>query len=276
MKMLNIDENKCKKDGICVAVCPGKFIQLKDGDGFPEMVPGGDEFCLICGHCLSVCPNDALRHELIPIEDCPPIQKDLLINEQQAVQFIRSRRSIRVFKDKPVETEKIQRLIEIARYAPSGTNTQLVEWVVFNDKKKINNLGGLVAEWIRDVVENRPESAPYPVERLRLFLATWDSGTDSILRNAPALVIAIAPQETGNGIVDPTIALSYLELVAPVFGLGTCWAGLLRRGMLNSSSIREVIGISDRYPHYYPMMVGYPKFKYYRVPERKTPKITWK
>ena len=275
MKLLNIDESKCKKDGICSSVCPGNFIRLKDGDGYPEMVPGGDEFCLICGHCMAVCPNDALRHELIPIEDSPPIKKELLINEQQAVQFIRSRRSIRVFKGKPVETEKIQRLIEIARYAPTGTNSQMVEWVVFNDKKKINNLAGLVAEWIRDIVDNNPENAPYPIERLRLFLATWDTGSDVILRNAPALVIATASEEVGNGIVDPTIALSYLELTAPILGLGTCWAGLLRRGMLNSASIREAVGISDRYPHYYPMMLGYPKFKYYRVPERKPPVITW-
>ena len=275
MTLLHIDESRCKKDGICISVCPGNFIQLRDGDGYPEMGPSGDEFCLICGHCVAACPNDALRHDLIPIEDCPSIKKELLINEQQAVQFLRSRRSIRVFQDKPVEREKVQRLIEIARYAPTGTNSQMVEWVVFNDKGKINNLAGLVAEWIRDIVDNNPENAPYPIERLRLFLAAWDAGSDVILRNAPSLVIATASEEVGNGIVDPTIALSYLELAAPILGLGTCWAGLLRRGMLNSPSIRKVIGISDRYPHYYPMMLGYPKFKYHRLPERKPPKIAW-
>jgi nitroreductase len=41
------------------------------------------------------------------------------------------------------------------------------------------------------------------------------------------LVVASAPKEATNGMVDVTLALSYLDLLAPTMGLGTCWAGLL-------------------------------------------------
>jgi nitroreductase/NAD-dependent dihydropyrimidine dehydrogenase PreA subunit len=276
MTLLKIDESKCKKDGFCVSDCPVKIIRLQGGDGYPELVPGGDAVCLVCGHCVAVCPHGALSHERVPLEDCPPIEKGLTISEEQAVQFFRSRRSIRVYEERPVETEKVQRLIEIARYAPTGSNTQMVEWLAFNGKDKVNALARLVADWIRHIVEKAPDTAPYPIERLRLFLAAWDAGSDTILRSAPTVVIATAPEEVGNGIVDPTIALTYLELAAPTLGLGTCWAGLLRRALLASPSLRETVGLSDRYPHYYPMMLGYPKIKYYRVPERRAPKITWK
>ena len=276
MKLLDIDREKCKKDGICVSVCPGNIIRLKDEDGYPEMIHDGDEFCIACGHCVSVCPNDALRHHAIPIEDCAPIKKELIINEEQAVQFLRSRRSIRIYRNKPVETEKIQRLIEIARYGPTGANTQMIEWVVFNDKEKVSRIARLVVEWIRDILEKKPENPPFPIDRLRLFLEAWDAGFDGILRNAPALVIAMASEEAGSGMVDTTILLSYLELAAPALGLGACWAGLLKRALLNLPSLREIAGLSDGYPHYYPMMLGYPKYKYYRLPERKPPKITWK
>jgi nitroreductase len=109
-----------------------------------------------------------------------------------------------------------------------------------------------------------------------LIIAAWDAGIDAVLRGAPALVVAVAPEEALNGLVDLSLALCYLELAAPKFGLGTCWAGMLRRGLLHSPELREAVGIPKRYPHFYPMMIGYPKFGYHRLPERKPPKITWR
>jgi len=73
--------------------------------------------------------------------------------------------------------------------------------------------------------------------------------------------------------VDVTLALSYLDLMAPAMGLGACWAGLLQGAMLNAPSIKEFVGVPANHPHHYPIMLGYPEAKYYRVPERKAPKI---
>ena len=101
-------------------------------------------------------------------------------------------------------------------------------------------------------------------------------GYNSVVWSAPALVVACAPEEATTGLVDVTLALSYLELAAPKLGLGTCWAGLVDHALQESASVREVIGLPDGYPDHYPMMVGYPKPKYIRLPERKAPKVTWK
>jgi nitroreductase len=194
-------------------------------------------------------------------------------NEQQAVQFLRSRRSIRVFQDKPVEKEKIHRLIEIARYAPTGSNTQLVEWLVVNDKSKINKIAGLTVDCFRRVLKEDPHAAWAP--SLLRIVAAWEAGYDAALRNTPALVVASAPKEAFNGLVDVTLALCYLGLAAPTLGLGTCWAGLLQRALLSSPSLKETLGVPAERPHHYPIMLGYPKLKYYRLPERKPPKITY-
>jgi len=276
MSLLSIDETKCNNDGICVAECPAMIIQVEDGTGFPHMVSGGDQICIACGHCVAVCPTHALSHKKVQIDDCPLIEKELFISEDQAVQFLRSRRSIRIYKDKPVEKDKIQRMIEIARYAATGGNSQRVKWVVYSDREKVQKLAGLTAEWIRYTLEKEPEKAHFPIDFLKMFLTAWDAGHDGILRKAPAVVIATAPKDVGNGIVDPIIGLTYLELAALTQDLGTCWAGLLNRAMLNSKTIREEMGISERYPYFYPMMLGYPKFKYHRLPERKEPKIAWR
>ncbi len=273
MGLLRIDETKCKKDGLCVRECPMVIIRLKDGDGFPEIVPGGEGICNNCGHCVAICPHSALDHAGVPREGSPLIEKDLEINEDQAVQFLRSRRSIRFFKDQPVEREKLQRLIEIARYAPTGGNRQPLEWVVFTDPDKIKDIAAKTAEWMREVLEKAPESVPpyFP-----LILGAWDMGFNSLTWSAPALVVASAPRGVASGMVDLSLALCYFELAAPKLGLGTCWGGILYGGMRGSEAVREAVGVPEGHPHYYPMMVGYSKPKYCRVPERNPPKITWK
>jgi nitroreductase/ferredoxin len=272
MGIISIDTSKCKKDGLCAKDCPATIIRLPQ-KGFPEIIPGFEKACLECGHCVAVCPHDALSHERIPMAQSPAIREELQVNEAQAVQFLRSRRSVRHFVNKPVEKEKIQRLIEVARYAPTGGNGQMVEWVVLTDKSRIMEIAGLTVDWLREVVKNPQVIAASPY--LPMVVASWDLGNDSVLRNAPSIVIAMAPKEAMNGTVDLTIALSYLDLFAPTLDMGTCWAGLLQGAMLNSRAVKEAAGVPESYPHHYPLMLGYPEFKFHRVPERRTPKITF-
>jgi nitroreductase/ferredoxin len=271
MGLLVIDESRCKKDGFCVRDCATNIIRLGER-GFPEIISGGEANCLECGHCVAVCPHGALSHTRITIQSSPALREDLRINEGQAVQFLRARRSIRYFLNKPVEREKMLRLIEVARYAPTGGNSQMVEWLVLSEKSRIKEIAGLTVDWVRQIIKNPQVIAASPY--LPLAVAAWDAGFDSILRNAPALVIAMAPQEAAmTGMVDLTLALSYLDLFAPTIGLGTCWAGLLQGALVNSPSVKKAVGIPETYPCHYPLMLGYPDVKYYRLPERKTPKI---
>ena len=274
MGLLIVDEDKCQKDGLCAKECPMAIILLQDKESYPELVTGGELLCNLCGHCVAVCPHGALSHSRVPLADCPPLQKDLVINEDQAIQFLRSRRSIRFFKDRPVEKETIQKLIEIARYAPTANNAQMLEWQVFMDKDKINKLAGLTVDWMRSVLQKDPQPAFAPY--MPMIVALWDAGYDVVLRKAPALIVASAPKSDPNGLVDVTLALSYLELGATGMGLGTCWAGLVQGALLSSPQLKKEMGIPESHPHHYPMMLGYPKPKYFRLPERKKPKINWR
>lgn len=276
MGLLTIDTNKCQKDGACVRECPFAIIAFREDTGYPEIVPGGESGCIACGHCVAVCPYGALSHEEVRIQDCPDIQQRLTINEEQAVQFLRSRRSTRLYDERPVEEEKIQRLIEVARYAPTASNMQEVEWLVLREKSKIRGLAAATIDWLRKRLGDDPNMAIlYP--RFPLIVKLWDDGRDSILRNAPVLVIATAPKEAANGMVDVTLALCSVDLLAPAMGLGTCWAGLLQGALLASSSLRDLAGIPADHGHYYPLMLGYPKVeRYYRLPERRPPKITFR
>ncbi|MEW6442737.1 MAG: nitroreductase family protein [bacterium] len=273
MGLLSVDQNKCASDGICSMVCPTGIIRLQGEPGHPQIVPGGDPMCIGCGHCVAACPHGALDHARVPLASCLPIDPGLAIRENQAVQFLRSRRSIRLYREKPVEREKIRRLIEIARYAPTGSNSQMVAWVVFSDRARIRELSAKTVDWMRQALRDDPQAVS--VGYLPLIVAAWDAGIDAVLRNAPVLLVATAPEEATNGLVDLSLALAYLELAAPTLGLGTCWAGVLRRGLLSSPELREAAGIPRGHPYYYPMMMGYPKLSYHRLPERKAPKVRW-
>jgi nitroreductase/ferredoxin len=272
MGLIKVDADKCKRDGFCVRDCPTAIIALPE-QGLPEISRSNEGSCLECGHCVAVCPFGALTHSRVPIEKSPTILEALRSSEEQAEQFLRSRRSVRHFLDKPVERVKVRRLIEIARYAPTGGNSQMVEWIVLDDQPKIKEISGLTVDWLREIVKNPQVVAASPY--LPLAVAAWDAGYDSVLRGAPVLITAIAPGEAMNGMVDLTLALSYLDLFATPMNLGTCWAGLLQGALLHSPKVKEAVGIPSAYPHHYPIMVGYPEVKYFRLPERKAPKITF-
>ena len=278
MKLV-IDEAKCAKtkctmDKICINECPRQIIRLNKVSGLPEIKPVHINNCILCGHCIAVCPHQALDHTQIPKDACPPVDAERKISRAQMVQFFRSRRSARVFKDKPVEKDNIQALIDIAKYAPTANNAQLLEWIVLTDREQITGLAEKTIEWMRSLIQQGPEAiySPYVVP----LVSAWDNGLDRVLKNTPALVFATAPTEAFYGMTDLIIALSHFELAAPHFGLIGCWAGLLHRAMIQYEPLRAHVGLSETHPHFYPLMLGYPKYPYHRLPERKAPVIHWR
>lgn len=273
MTLLKVDQSKCRKDGLCVTVCPGAIIRLDRKTGFPDLIPRAEKACIGCGQCVAVCPHGAMNHLQVPIEQCPPIEKELTISQDQAVQFLRSRRSIRVFKDRPVGKETLNTLIESARYAPTAGNAQSIKWFVLTRKERIRHFAELTVAHMRRTIDTADPAtyAPY----WPALVAAWDKGLDVILRSAPALVIAAAPRANAHGMTDVTLALSYFELAALNMDLGTCWAGLLHVAMCRGDDFNRELPVLATHSHHYPLMVGYPDIRYHRLPERKRPDIEW-
>ena len=274
MAFLTIDETRCKQDGICAAECPRRIITQKDDTSFPQIAQADEANCMARGHCVAVCPHAALSVAGVDIEDCPEIKKDLALSWDQAEQFLRSRRSIRLFKDKPIDRETLEQLIETARYAPTASNAQNLHWTVIQGRDKLESLSRETINWMERVIEAQPDSPA--ADYFRPVVARWASGNDGILRTARTLIVPSAPKENANGLVDLSIALAYLELAALPLGVGTCWAGLLRGRTPGCPASAWIMGLPEGHTWFYPMMIGYPKFKYYRLPERKPPVIHWK
>ena len=145
MNLFTVDKQKCNLCGLCVTDCPGFVVAMSRPDDFPSLAEGGEERCIKCGHCVAVCPSGAFNHYLMDAEQCVEIDKALLPSSQSVEHFLKSRRSIRTYKDAPLERKMLEKLIDIARYSPSGHNVQPVIWIIVSVRDKLKRLGDLVA-----------------------------------------------------------------------------------------------------------------------------------
>ena len=273
MDLIEINQETCNKDGTCATVCPSGIIGFEKGS-FPKPVPDADELCIRCGHCVAVCPKGSLTHRDVPVERCPPVRKDLLLSEEQCEHFLRNRRSIRVYKDQRVPRQVLERLIDIARYAPSGHNTQGVQWLVIADPAELHRLSGLTVDWLRWLLENAREMAlTMHIDRV---VARWEGGYDVILRNAPAVIVAHGPKDDRVVAGSCTIALTYMELAATSMGLGCCWAGFFGAAGGTFPPMAKELQLPEGNQCFGAMMVGYPRYTYSRLPLRNAPRISWR
>ena len=274
MTHILVDERKCRLDGHCVAVCPVGIIEIKEGKRVPTPVEGADEVCITCGHCVAVCPEGAMALTTMKPEDCPPLQREWKLSPEQAEHFLRSRRSMRAFKTKPVEKETLKRLIEIARYAPSGHNMQPVEWLVIHDTAEVKRLTEMVIDWMRSFLETDPGAGKGML--LDRIVEAWEGGKDTVNRGAPHLVVTHAPEQNPVAPTACTLALAYLELAASSLGLGACWAGYTSIAVNHWPDLQEALGLPKGNIFMGGMMVGHPSYRYHRLPLRKEPPITWR
>ena len=263
MDLFVIDKDKCKKDYICIAECPYGFIFERDNDGFPKIREGSATHCINCGHCVAVCPNEALSLLTMSPESCIPVQKRLSINPDEVEQFLKSRRSFRAYKNKSIPHKTLIRLIDTTRWAPSASNRQPVHWLFVETQSEVQKLSGLVVDWMR---ENDIEPD---------IVAAWEQDEDMVLRGAPHLAIAHANSDYFWAVTDSAIALTYLELTANALGLGACWAGYFTKAVSVYPPLAEALDIPDNHKVCGAMMLGYPKFRFPRIPQRNEAKVSW-
>ncbi len=270
--MFTVDQDKCTGDGICAAVCPRGLIKAPEQGGCPTPRAGAGELCLNCGHCLAVCPQGALSLQGMDVKTALPIHREWRLAPEQAAQFLSARRSIRVYQDKPVARELLEKVIGIASYAPSGSNSQPVQWLVVHNAKDVQRLAGLAIDWWRGLTREQLEQAGRA--GYAKLGEEWDRGLDRICRKAPHLVIAYGSPSPGTQ-TSCIIALTYLELAAFAHGLGACWVGLFHHPFLEHPPLQQAVSLPAGTQAYGAMVVGYPKYQYYRIPTRKKPAITW-
>jgi nitroreductase/ferredoxin len=268
-----INGELCNHDGICAAECPARIIRLLPEDAVPVPEEDFAAYCIACGHCVAVCPTGAFSLSFLSPEQCPPVDKEQQLNREQAEQFLRSRRSIRSFREKPVERAKVEKLIEIACTAPSAKNAQPWHFTVVETPEKVRRLSELTVDMMRPVIQSQPALAA-AVSFTRV-VAAWDNGIDRVCRGAPLVIVVHAPKDYVFGAEDTALALSYVELFAPILGLGACWAGYLYTAANAHPPLFKALGLPRGHRAFGAIMLGYPQYRYHRMPLRRPPRVSW-
>jgi nitroreductase/ferredoxin len=274
MGFIEIDKEKCNQDGICISACPSRLLEY-DKNGFPVPVEDVETMCILCGHCVAVCPTGALKHSRLDFHRFETFDEEFRMTGEQCEKLFKGRRSIRAYKEKPVSGDKLSRLIDIARYAPTARNAQDIQWLVVTDKTELKKYSSLVIDF-NEVVLSGGVPGIEPNPNMRKLIDDFKAGYDMILRYAPVLVITHGDKENRHAQNDCIIAAANLELVAACMGLGACWAGFFMTAAANYKPLMDALALPGGHQAFGAIMVGYPRFRYHRVPVRRQPKITWR
>lgn len=281
MSLFVVDRDLCTKCSICREVCPLGLIELKDGDSFPTA--GNERLCINCGHCAAACPPGALLLDKMPLAQCPPapIAGAPSLSPEKIELLYRARRSIRQFKEKPVDGETLNKLIDICRYAPSAHNIQPVRWVVVSNPDTIKRMSAMTIDYLHYLQKKKPSVAKMSLADK--VISDYESGIDSVCLNAPHVIFTHVPvkglqlglnaglDDVANGI----IAATYMELALPSFGLGGCWSGYLTSVLMSWAPLRNLLGIPKSHLLTSSILVGYPKYQFHRLLPRNNADITW-
>lgn len=143
------------------------------------------------------------------------------------IQILKGRRSVRYFSSQPVERETIERMVELATWAPSASNRQEWRFIVIKDqaiKEQIVDLGGSVT-----------------------------------IKSAPVVILALYSNQTTNleyqdHIQSAAAAIQNLLLAAWYLGLGTCWICHLPR----KSLLRRLLSVPRSFDPVAAVLLGYP------------------
>lgn len=290
MSKIKINPELCKKDYICVQICPAAIFIQTNKASIPELIH--EELCISCGHCVAVCPQGAISHIDFSPGSLKPINHEFVPSIEQITELLKARRSIREFEDKPVEKELIEKIIDGARFAPSAHNTQSTEFVVVQDKEVLNKITELTTHFLNKIInqfsnpilkkffllvaKDEADSVINLLPLIKVYVENIEEGKDMILHNAPVLLIFHAKRNIIFSSVNANLALQNASLIAEGLGLGSFYGGFVTAACERDNSIQKLLSIPSTHQVYAAMALGYPKFKYNNWIEKRPPKIEWK
>jgi nitroreductase len=256
-----------------------------------------EEGCIACGHCVAICRQGAIGHSEFPSTKIQAIQFDEMPTAEQVMLLLKSRRSIRAFRDKPLAKETLERIIDGARTAPSGHNSQSTEYLVVQDKAVLNQVSATVIEYLKFEIgrfsnplfrtaallaaRESAESGLHEIPRFRQMIQSFEAGADPILNHAPVLLAFHARRTDGYGDVNTQLALQNASLVAHSLGVGhfyTGWVVAPCRAPIArawNQRIPNLLGIPPGNELHGALALGYPIPRFKNMIEKKSPQVKW-
>jgi nitroreductase len=145
------------------------------------------------------------------------------------LELVKTRYACRSYQPRPVEDEKLLRVLEAVRLAPSGSNRQPWKFIVVTDE-------GVKRRLVRACANQR-------------FVATAPIVVAGVGLMPDRIMSCGVPGDP----VDVAIAMEHLSLAATAEGLATCWIGAF-----SQNEVREVLDVPTSVKVIELMTIGYP------------------
>jgi len=166
------------------------------------------------------------------------------MSPEELMELVKSRRSIRTYKEDPVNQSKVLKCLEAAIWAPSARNSQPWEFVVVTDTGTRRRLAE-VHRWGRHMAES------------------------------PVVIVVLADPSKSprHWRCDCGAAVQNLLLMAHAQGLGTCWIGV--HDSEYEEEFRRVLNVPERYRVFCAVTLGYPAESPSKDREPLSSKVHW-
>jgi len=258
----------CSQCGSCVRECDPLRTAISQTDTGVRI---NLDLCIVCGHCMAVCPSDEMEHPLSPRQ---PLM-DKLLSPEAAAMYLRSPRSVRFYKKEGAPRETLLRLLDIGRYAQTGGNRQGISYLVVDGRDKVAALNALFCETILKLLPEYPELA----RSAEVIELQKQRKEDRIFRGAPQLIFALADKDHPQGRENAQFSLTFIALLAPTLGLGTCWAGYFQSLAVNdqfAAPFWKFLQLPENMRIRGVLMVGVPDVQFRRLVARNPLKVEWR
>jgi ferredoxin len=261
-----VDRAACDHCGLCVNDCPVRIIEL-DEFGFPAVSAEREAQCIGCEHCLAICPTGAVTVQGVRPENSKCVTADGLPTFEQMDRLVRSRRSVRQYRQDNVDPNLIARLLDALGHAPTGGNVRQLRFTLIENRDTLTKLRTQMHEAIVTAADRGllPPRALFLAETVKCWR---NERRDHLFRGAPHLLVVSAPPTTPCPQQDVPLTLAYFELLAQSAGLGTVWFGYLKVILEALPSLKALLNLEQDHV-YYGILFGNPATKYVRTVQRE-------
>jgi nitroreductase len=264
-----------------VNVCKDFSLEIRDGkSALSDKAVFG---CIGCGHCMAVCPNGAIKVEgrcLSPADLFPLPKKEQAASYEPYLNLLKRRRSIREFKEKPVDRELIDQILAAASQAPMGLPPSDVNVLVMDTPEKVRKFSLDYCEYLKSLrwmtsgwflalarpfwgKANDKMFREFIKPMVDIFIDSGDKGVNYVTYDAPAALYFYGSPYTDPA--DPIVAATYAMLAAESLGLGTTMLGgvhpFIQSGRA-ARKFREKQRIRWKSREGLIVIIGYPAVKY--------------
>lgn len=272
--MFKVDREICIACMQCIKDCPTRVISLEEGKAYIH-----NDNCIKCGHCVAICPVKAVSTDDYDMDEVKQYDKETFnVDPDNLLNFIKFRRSIRRFKDKPVEKEKLVQIIDAGRFTQTSRNCQDVSYTVVTEN--LDKLKELAYEALKRkgeyILANLTPETEYLKRYAELWLHSYNQykedpiNNDRLFFNAPSAIFVTSPTAINGGLASADMALMTYSL-----GLGTFFSGFLLVACQDNKEILDFLGIRDSKEIISCLVIGYPDVKYQRTVPRKKADVKW-